>query len=61
MNETYNIRVTKTENGFEAVVESPALRVEAATLDGVLLAIEQALATWLMNADRQAQAAARAS
>ena len=45
-NETYNIRVTKIESGYEAVIESPALRVEAATLDGVLMAIEQALATW---------------
>jgi hypothetical protein len=63
MNEkTYNIKVTCIrEDLFEAVIEKPALRVEASTLDGVLQAIERAVARALMEADRQAQSAARAS
>lgn len=58
---TYNIQVRQTENGFVATVESPSLRVEAQTLDGVLLAIERELARAVMEADQQAQAIARAS
>lgn len=56
MNEQYNIRVTRTQSGYEAVVESPALRVEASTLETVLLEIERALVTWRLEQDRKQQA-----
>lgn len=63
MNEkTYTIKVTCIrEDLFEAEISEPSLRVEAQTLDGVLQAVERAVARALMEADRQAQAAARAS
>jgi hypothetical protein len=54
LGEQYNIRVTRIENGYEAVIESPALRVEAQTLETVLLEIERALVTWLLDQDRKA-------
>ncbi len=55
MNETYNIRVTCIrEDLFEAVIETPALRVEASTFKAAMLEIERALVTWLIDQDRKA-------
>ena len=54
MSETYNIRVTKIENGYEAIVESPALRVEASTFEAALLEIQRALVTWRIDQERKA-------
>lgn len=56
MNETYTIKVTCIrEDLFEAVVESPALRVEAPTFKKVMLEIERALVKWRLDQDRKPQ------
>lgn len=59
MNEVYSIKVTCIrEDLFEAVVESPALRVEAPTFKKVMLEIERELVRWRLDQDRQQQQAA---
>ncbi|MFL5624583.1 MAG: hypothetical protein ACJ788_03205 [Ktedonobacteraceae bacterium] len=55
MNEKYNITIIKTKDGFEAVVESPALRVVAATFEEAALEIERALVTWRLDQERKQQ------